>query len=190
MGTILNSIVALTILVLIFRTYYITKSLSVIDDGYKLKYSASAKRIGIGLPFLMFILITYAAFTIPIENNEDIVSLIGLYLFTTLFAVYFYIEFFTVEIVLSKNGIEGTSGWRGKRFYSWTDISEITYSPMSMWFKITSPNKIPLRIHAGIDGIDIFSKYFIENLHEDKWLSAYKSYNQSKSQQRNSTRTR
>ena len=147
------------------------------DQDYTLQYSAGAKTLGIAMPTFMLGGTTFAAVTHGINTQSDLISLLFLYGFSFLLLAYFYIEYFTVSIKVGPNGIEGTSGWRGKRSYKWPEIYEISYSPLSMWFKINAENKSPLRIHAWIDGIDIFQQHFIENLPEEKWAAAYEQYN-------------
>jgi hypothetical protein len=78
------------------------------------------------------------------KKNDDLYSVFFLFGFFGLFAIYLHIEFFTVKIWVGSTGVRGTSGWRGKREYTWDQISKITYSPLSMWFKISSFNMPPL----------------------------------------------
>jgi len=49
-----------------------------------------------------------------------------------------------------------------------------------MWFKVTSSNSPPLRIHALISGIDNFQKLYIEKLPEEKWIKAHEKFRQDK----------
>jgi hypothetical protein len=85
-----------------------------------------------------------------------------------------------VKIWVGQTGVRGTSGWRGKREYTCDEISKITYSPLSMWFKVSSPNTPPLRIHAMITGVNKFQAQYMKNMPENKWKSAYDKFNQDK----------
>lgn len=146
------------------------------DIEYTLKYPTSLKYFAAFLSAASLIGLTLLALMHPVQTTYDEMSLYGMYTFIILFTVYSYIEFFTVEIVISSAGIQGKSGWKGKRNYLWSEISEITYSPFTMWFKIITKNKPSLRIHAWIYGIEAFQKGFIENLPEEKWISAYEKF--------------
>jgi len=150
------------------------------DSKYTLSYPLILKIFTIIFSVVTLGGLTYLACIYPIQSQNDKLSLIGLYIFTVLFSVYFYIEFFTVKITVSSLGIKGKSGWKGERNYLWPEINEISYSPASMWFKITAKNKPSLRIHALISGINIFQQYFIEYMPEEKWLSAYEKFNKTR----------
>ncbi len=149
------------------------------DAEYTLTYSSMLKAFAIIFPIISLGGLAYLAFIYPVQYQNEKISLIGLYVFAVLFSAYFYIEFFTVKITVSALGIKGKSGWKGERDYKWQEIDEISYSPISMWFKITAKNKPTLRLHAFITGINIFQQHFIENMREEKWLSAYESYNKT-----------
>ncbi|HEX5057029.1 MAG TPA: hypothetical protein VFX02_11080 [Gammaproteobacteria bacterium] len=147
-----------------------------VNGMYVLEYPKLIKGFAVGISVFCIGGLVLLALFVPIKDDGDKWAMIFLFLFAFLFAVYFYIEFFTVKILVGPTGIEGTSGWRGKRKYSWSDIEKITYSPVTMWFKITAHDKTPLRIHAWIGGLQQFQKCFIENLPEEKWLSAHEKF--------------
>ena len=148
-----------------------------IDSSYTLTYSTLLKAFAIIFSVVSLGGLTYLAYIHPAESQDDINSLIFLYILVTLFSAYFYIEFFTVKITVSASGIKGKSGWKGERDYKWNEIYKISYSPSSMWFKVTANNKSTLRLHAFITDINIFQQHFIENMPEEKWLSAYERFN-------------
>lgn len=142
------------------------------DGGCILAYAKPLKWFGLAVPaFMMGGLVSLIVMK-PIESVANIKLLLFVFLFVSLAAVYFYIEFFTVKIRVGLAGIEGYSWWRGRRRYTWSEIEKITYSPWSMWFKVSAGNKAPLRIHAMVSGIPEFKKCFLENLPEEKWVSA------------------
>jgi hypothetical protein len=147
---------------------------------FVLRYSPVIKWSCMGLIIFASLGLTFLLLKNPITDDGDFIAVISMFVALALFGLYFYIEFFTVKILVSENGIRGTSGWRGKREYSWSDIDEITYSAMSMWFKVSAKDKAPLRIHAYISGIDTFQKYYTENMPEKKWSKAHEVFSQDK----------
>lgn len=148
------------------------------EGAYLLSYSNAIKWSCMGMVIFSFLGLTSLLIKNPIKDDGDFSAVVGLYVAILIFGAYFYIELFTVKILVSKNGIFGTSGWRGTREYSWQEIEEISYSPASMWFKVSSRKSAPLRIHALITGIDTFQKFYIENLPEEKWIEAHNKFAQ------------
>jgi len=57
---------------------------------------------------------------------------------------------------------------------------QISYSPLSMWFKVSSHNIPPLRVHAMITGIDKFQEHYIKYMPEEKWETANEKFMQDK----------
>lgn len=165
---------------LFFKVSKNSKTIKNADGGYVLRYSNIIKWFCMGLVILATVGLTALVIETPIKNDGDITAIISMYGALLLFGSYFYIEFFTVEIIVSEHGIKGTSGWRGKREYRWDEIENITYSPSSMWFKITALKSAPLRIHALISGIDHFQRLYIEKLPEEKWIKAHEKFGQDR----------
>ncbi len=180
MTNIIIILVVTVILWIFFKVAKNSKATKTTDGGYVLRYSETIKWSCMGLVIFGTVGLTYLIFKHPIKDEGDLIAIISMYSALALFGAYFYIEFFTVKILISENGIKGASGWRGAREYSWGEINKITYSPTSMWFKISSEEIPPLRIHALITGVEIFQKYYIENLPEEKWIKAHEKFGQNK----------
>ena len=180
MANIIVGIVVTIVLGLFFKVAKNSKPSEASDGVYVLCYSNYIKWGCMGLVIFGGVGLTALLVNIPIKDSGDLVAVLSMYGALFLFGIYFYIELFTVRILVSESGIEGTSGWRGKRTYSWEEIDEITYSPMSMWFKISSSKSPPLRIHALISGINVFQKLFVEKLPREKWVKAHEKFRQDK----------
>ena len=173
MSTVLIPAIVSIVLGFLFAAAKKAKPIESENGDIVLTYANSIKLLGVVLSIIAIGGTTLILFKDPVKTESDKQAIILMYVFSFLFAVYFYIEFFTVKIILKTNGIEGTSGWRGKRSYKWSEITNISYSPLSMWFKISALNKRPLRVHGMITGIDKFQNHFMTNLPVAKWKSAY-----------------
>lgn len=174
-------IVVVTILLgLFFKVAKNTESIKIDEGEYLLRYSNFIKWFCMGLIIFATVGLTALLLKHPIKDDGDFIVVASMYIALLLFGTYFYIEFFTVKILISGIGIKGTSGWRSKREYRWDEIENITYSPTSMWFKVNSSNAAPLRIHAYISGIDTFQRFYIEKLPEEKWIGAHEKFGQDR----------
>ena len=174
-----NTLIAIVVPIvigLLFAAAGKAKPIKTDDGGYLIQYAKALKIFGLALPGLMISSVIALLIYSPIKNSEDAIAVAFLFAFFGLFAAYFYIEFFTVKIHVGPNGIQGTSGWRGKREYSWDEIEAISYSHNSMWFKLTADNKAPLRIHAMISGIDQVLLHFEKYVPQEKWIEAFEKY--------------
>lgn len=180
MSNFLVALIVPIVLGVLFAAAGRAKPIETEDGGYFLEYAKAIKGFGIGFILLTLGGLVFLLFQAPIKDKGDLYSVFFLLGFFGLFAIYFYIEFFTVKIWVGPTGVRGTSGWRGKREYTWDQISKITYSPLSMWFKISSSNIPPLRIHAMITGVDKLQAQYMQNLPEEKWKSAYNNFNKDK----------
>lgn len=180
MTNVIIVIVVTLVLWLFFKVAKNSKTIKNADGGYVLRYSNMIRWFCMSLIIFATVGLTALLFQAPIKNDGDIIAVISMYGAILLFGSYFYIEFFTVEIIVSEKGIKGTSGWRGVREYRWDEIENITYSPSSMWFKVTAPKSAPLRIHALISGIDNFQRFYIEKLPKEKWIKAHEKFGQDK----------
>ncbi|WHI50487.1 hypothetical protein P3339_18905 [Microbulbifer sp. MLAF003] len=175
MNYVLISAIAGFVLVLMLGASKNAKPISMENGDVFLKYANSIRGAGLALSIISIGGLFLALIFVPVKTESDARAVIWLFSAAFLFTAYFYIEFFTVKITLKAGGIAGTSGWRGLREYKWSEIEEITYSPVSMWFTIKATAKAPLRIHAWISGIDEFQKHYMANLEKQIWVSAYES---------------
>jgi hypothetical protein len=180
LSNIIIAVVVTIVLGLLFKVAKNSKAIKTADGEYVLRYSSIIKWFCMGLIMFATVGLTAILLKNPIKDDGDFTAVVSMYGALLLFGAYFYIEFFTVEILVSDAGIKGTSGWRGKRQYRWDEIDSISYSPTSMWFKVTSSKTPPLRIHALISGIDNFQRLYIEKLPEGKWIKAHEKFGQDK----------
>ena len=153
-----------------------------LNNEYIICYPALIKWSFMGLIIFACIGLTALIIIHPIQNDGDKIAIALMYGALLIFGAYFYIEFFTVKILVGENGITGTSGWRGRREYKWEDVEQITYSPASMLFKVTSLKQgiAPLRIHALNSGIDELQNLYTQKLPKEKWIKACEALRKDK----------
>lgn len=167
------------ILGFLLRAARIAKPIKTADNGYLLQYATTIKVFAVIfilllLSGLLFLLLKFPSSLNIKKDPLPVIFIIGMII---TIALYFYIEFFTVKIWVGPAGIRGTSGWRGKREYTWQEIDEISYSSQFMMFKISSKNKTPIRVSALLSGLDMLRKFYTENLPQEKWHLAEKNLN-------------
>ena len=121
----------------------------------------------------------------PPKNEDDLIIIPIILSILFIFAVCSYIEFFTVKIVLSKQGLSGRSGWRGKRDYLWSEIEQITFSSKLGWFIISSEGKVPFRMSSLVRGFYLFPDYCIKNLPEEVYAKAFEDYEEYSKKKQN-----
>lgn len=180
MDKILIAAIVPVVIGLLFAAAGKAKPIETEDGGFLIEYAKALKIFGFALPGVMLVGLVVMLFFSPIKDSGDAIAVAGLFAFMGLFAVYFYIEFYTVKIHVGPNGIRGTSGWRGKREYTWDEIDNITYSNNSMWFKLIAKDKAPLRIHAMISGINKVLSHFEKHMPQEKWIEAFEKYSKGR----------
>jgi len=140
---------------------------------YVLEYANTLKLFGLAFPIVLFAGLTIALYLKTPTNSEGVIAAACIFLVISVFAIYFYIEFYTVKIIVGTNGIRATSGWKGLRVYRWSDIQKLSYSENSNWFKLTANEKPSLRISTMISGLDQMLAHFEEHVPQEKWAGAF-----------------
>jgi hypothetical protein len=107
---------------------------------------------GFGIP----IGITILMFFHPPKHEGDVWAIIGLYaLFGVLSAPLLW-ESLGFALVVSPEGLDCQSPWRGRQFILWDEVEDISYSSMNSWFIIRATDGWKFRVSVLVPGLSHF----------------------------------
>ncbi len=66
------------------------------------------------------------------------------------------LEAFRYALIVSPEGLDCHSPWRGRFFIAWGDVSQLSYSTINGWFVIKSKAGKSFRVHMFVSGLDEF----------------------------------
>jgi hypothetical protein len=81
------------------------------------------------------------------------------------------LEFLFTKYTLDDEGIERLSLLRGRRHFSWFEVTSISFSNDNHWFIINSSKK-KLRLHYTLVGMQDFARIVVTHVPEEKWTEA------------------
>jgi hypothetical protein len=106
-------------------------------------------------------------------SGPDIYAIIGLIVFMSLLVSLLLLEAVRVRLVVSEEGVQLDSPWRGQRFMRWEDVLEVRYSESAQWFILYSKDGRKLRASTWLDGIIALVRGFREHLPRVIYENAY-----------------
>src|SRR5262245_41139141 len=56
-------------------------------------------------------------------------------------------------VLITPDGLEGRSAWRGCRFFSWDDVQEVSYSTVNSWFVFRAADGDKIRVSGFVAGL-------------------------------------
>jgi hypothetical protein len=113
---------------------------------------------GLGMPLLVLVLVLVIGFKKP----SDALAAGGLLLFFGLLGGWLLLESMGVRVLLSEEGIEGRSPWRGTRFIPWDEVKEVKFSQAMSWFVVVGRRRDKVRVSMLLVG----TQYFVEAVKE------------------------
>jgi Bacterial PH domain len=79
--------------------------------------------------------------------------ILGLYAFFGVLTLPLVWEASRFYVLVTPNGIESRSAWRGRRLIAWEDIGEVSFSSLNAWFVFRSTSGDTIRAHAFVAGL-------------------------------------
>jgi len=115
---------------------------------YNLLFRWFANAVAFGIP----VGLTVAVYFHP-PRAEARWYVIGLYLLFAVLTVPLVWEASRYYLLVTPDGLEARSAWRGTHFLAWDDINGLSYSPINSWFVFSAANGEKLRVSAYIGGL-------------------------------------
>jgi hypothetical protein len=106
-------------------------------------------------------------------QGEDIYAIIGLIVFMSLLVSLLLLEAVRVRLVVSDEGVQLDSPWRGQRFIFWKDVSEVRFSQSAHWFILYARDGRKIRASTWLAGVIALVHGFRKHLPKVVWENAY-----------------
>ena len=116
---------------------------------YNLLFRWFAYAVAFGIP----VGLTIALYFHPPRAAERWYVL-GLYLLFAALTLPLVWEASRYYLLVTTNGLEARSAWRGTRFLAWDDIDGLSYSSINSWFVFSATNGERLRVSAYVSGLN------------------------------------
>src|SRR5262249_18525735 len=92
----------------------------------------------------------------PPKSDGDVVAIVGLYaLFGALSAPLLW-ESLRFALVVSDEGLDCRSPWRGQRFHYWDEVRDVSYRQVGPWVLIRFTDGWKFRISNLVPGLSMF----------------------------------
>ena len=127
----------------------------VVDDrtGARVyQYGAEMKAIGwvgaVGFPLVVL----FAAVLHP-PNDEEVIYALLCIAFGPVLGVYLLWESLRYRLMVSDDGLDCRSPWRGHRFVPWSEVDRLSYSKALKWFVVHATDGWRFRIPILVNGV-------------------------------------
>jgi len=120
------------------------------------RYSTAARRFAVALALCPTLFILALMLSRPIKDEWDVMALIGVVVLFPSIAGPFLWEFMRWAVIVSREGLDCRSPWRGRKFIGWRDIEEVSYGANSKWFIIRTTQGRTFHVSIWISGISEF----------------------------------
>jgi hypothetical protein len=127
------------------------------DSGHlAFAYSGAARFLAISLAIVSVLFCGFVAYKIPINNDKEVIALIGIIGLFCLLAGPLVWEFTRFSIVVSPEGLDFHSPWRPGFFMAWQDVEQVSFGLTCQWFVIRSCYGRKIHVQRWIAGISEF----------------------------------
>jgi hypothetical protein len=125
-----------------------------------------------GIPLALTVLVLLS----PPKKEGDVYAVAGLYgLFGVLSAPLLW-EALRFALVVSPEGLECRSPWRGLRFLAWDEVAEVSFSAMNSWFVIRAEGGWKFRVSLLVPGLNAFLEQCEKHLPPEALVKAAPGY--------------
>ncbi|VTR96740.1 hypothetical protein [Tuwongella immobilis] len=92
----------------------------------------------------------------PPENQSDTIAILGIYAMFGVLSAPLLWESMRFALVVSPEGLDCHSPWRGQQFIRWEEVEQVSYSSLLGWFVIRADGGRKFRVSAMIPGLNAF----------------------------------
>ncbi len=126
------------------------------DGSLLFRYSLPFRVIGSLLAFGMPLAISAVGSFMPPANREDVWAMLAIYAGFAAIGLPLWWEGSRFALVVSPEGLDCRSPWRGRRFMAWGDVASLSFSPSNRWFIIRDRGGRTFRVHVFVAGVPEF----------------------------------
>ncbi|MBY0524144.1 MAG: ABC transporter permease [Gemmataceae bacterium] len=108
--------------------------------------------------------ITVLLFFNPPRKDGDVFAIVFLYLLFGGLSAPLLWESLCFSVVLSSEGLDCRSPWRGRRFIPWNEVQELSYGAVNSWFIIRTRAGDRFRVSILVPGLKLLLEQFEQRL--------------------------
>jgi len=120
------------------------------------RYSTASRGVAILLALCFALILFVAPFRIPVKDESDAEAMIGMVVVSVALAGPLLWETMCFSVIVSPEGLDCRSPWRGKSFISWRDVEDVSYGAICKWFIIRTTDGRTFRVPFWVSGISEF----------------------------------
>jgi hypothetical protein len=128
--------------------------------------------IGVGVPVGILVL----SIVFPPKDEGEMGAIFGVHALFAALSAPLLLESFRFALVLTPEGLDCRSPWRGRRFVPWPEVESITYSNAGSWFLIQAQDGYRFRLPLVTGRLDRFLERCEEHLRPDQLAGAKEGY--------------
>ena len=125
-----------------------------------------------GIPLAITVLVYFQ----PPQDDGDLGAILGLYTGFALLSGPLLWESLRYALIVSDEGLECRSPWKGTAFLHWDEIDAITYGRQNSWFIIRATDGYKFRISFMVPGISRFLAECERHLPPTALMEAYQAF--------------
>jgi hypothetical protein len=125
-----------------------------------------------GIPMVLTVLV----FVFPPKDEGDVGAIVGVHVLVIALTWPLLWEALRFGVMLSPEGLDCRSPWRGSRFLRWEEVRAISWSDMGSWFIIHARDGYRFRVPSLAAGLDRFLACCEEHLRPDQLEPALTGY--------------
>jgi hypothetical protein len=147
------------------------------DEGtllfrYSVLFRGFARFAMFGIPLA----ITALGFSRPPKNQDDLRAFIGMYALFAVLTIPLWWEATRFALILTTEGLDYLSPWRGRQFIAWDEIEELSYSLLCQWFIVRAKDGRRIRVSMLVSGVSAFLAECEQHLHPSSLIGAKAGY--------------
>lgn len=149
------TVTLVVVFALAFAAYYGRPRIAANAQAILLRHNALFRGVTLvmvlGVPLGFTILVWF----VPLLRSE-VPYLLGLYLPLIGLSLALYWESHRFYLLLTPDGVKCRSPWRGRRFFSWSDVESVSFSSINSWFVVRAAAGGKMRVHSYVAGVAEF----------------------------------
>jgi Bacterial PH domain len=120
------------------------------------------------------IAITALAIAKPPQDQDDYLALFGLFALSAALIVPMLWETMRFVLVVSPEGLDCRSPWRGRQFIRWDEVERMSHNSALSWYVIRAVGGRTIRVSTAVSGMRSFLLECLQQLPPDKlrWAKA------------------
>lgn len=126
------------------------------DGGLVFRHSAVFRWLALAMAVIPPAGVTALLFVVPIKDAGDVWAIVGLYGLCLVLGFPLLWETQRYALVVTPEGLDCHSPWRGRFYIAWADVERLSYSGVNSWFVIHAATGQRFRVSVFVAGVGDF----------------------------------